>query len=148
MPQDAQTRRGFRGYIVIKHWMVAVGGCTALLIAAASAASPQSSDVLSFGKGRSVPAGDIVAGQNVYNAVCWTCHDRDLNGYKGPPLTGPTFYKIWRGRRADELAELIRNQMPKDDPGWLTEKSAHDVVAYIVAYANRPETLAGGQAGK
>src|SRR5579871_3903865 len=112
-----------------------------LLCAATAVAAPQ--DVLSFGKGRPVPGGDVGAGKNIYNAVCWACHESDLSGYKGPPLTGKSFYKIWRGRKADELADLIRNRMPQDDPGWLTDKSAHDLVAYIVTFANRPESLAG-----
>ena len=124
---------------MIKHWMAA--GCMALLVAAAPPASAE--DVLSFGKGRPVPSGDVAAGQNIFNAVCWACHERDLSGYKGPPLTGSSFYKIWRGRKAGELADLIRNRMPQDDPGWLTDKSAHDLVAYIVTYANNPKSLAG-----
>ena len=122
-----------------------MAGCVVLCFAAAAVASP---DVLTFGKGRPVPPGDVAAGQNIYNAVCWACHDRDLGGYKGPPLTGRSFYKIWRGRSANELSDLIRNQMPKDDPGWLTDKSAHDLVAYIVTYANNPKSLAGERAGK
>lgn len=130
-----------------KHWMGVFGGCVTLIVASTSIASAQSPELLTFGKGRPVPPGDVVAGQNIYNAVCWACHDRDLNGYKGPPLTGSTFYKIWQGRRADALSDLIRNRMPQDDPGWLSEKSAHDIVAYIVAYSNRPENL-GGQTGK
>ena len=131
-----------------KNWMGALGACIAFIIASASVASAQSSEVLTFGKGRPVPSGDAVAGQNIYNAVCWACHDRDLSGYKGPPLTGSTFYKIWQGRRADALSDLIRNRMPQDDPGWLSEKSAHDLVAYIVAHSNNPESLTGEQTGK
>ncbi len=124
-------------------WMAALGGCIGLIVVSTSVASAQSSEMLSFGKGRPVPSGDVVAGQNIYNAVCWACHDRDLNGYKGPPLTGSTFYKIWQGRKADALSDLIRNRMPQDDPGWLSDKSAHDLVAYIVAYANKSESLSG-----
>ena len=132
--------------IAIKYWMAALAGCVALMIAGASVA--QSAETLSFGKGRPVPSGDVAQGQNIFNAVCWACHERDLSGYKGPPLTGSSFYKIWQGRKADELADLIRNRMPTDDPGWLTEKSAHDVVAYILTYSNRPESLTREQAGK
>ncbi|MES2292378.1 MAG: cytochrome c [Pseudomonadota bacterium] len=128
--------------------MRAFAGCFILFVASTSVASAQSSELLTFGKGRPVPPGDVVAGQNIYNAVCWACHDRDLNGYKGPPLTGSTFYKIWQGRRADALSDLIRNRMPQDDPGWLSDKSAHDLVAYIVAYSNNPKSLTSGQTGK
>jgi mono/diheme cytochrome c family protein len=123
--------------------------CGAILrVAAAAPVSAQAPEVLRFGKGRPVPSGDVAAGQNIYNAVCWACHERDLSGYKGPPLTGSSFYKIWRGRKAGELAELIQNRMPQDDPGWLTRKSAQDVVAYIVTYANNPKSLADDKTGK
>ena len=115
-------------------------GCVAFMIASTSVASAQSSEVLSFGKGRPVPSGDVVLGQNIYNAVCWTCHDHDLAGYKGPPLTGSSFYKTWQGRSADALYDLIHNTMPKDDPG-LSERGARALVAYIVTFANRPESL-------
>ena len=129
-----------------KHWMGVLGGCVTLIVASTSVAAPQSSELLDFGVGRPVPSGDVLLGQNIYNAVCWACHDRDLSGYKGPPLTGSSFYKTWQGRSADALYDLIHNTMPKDDPG-LSERGAHALVAYIVAYSNRPESL-GGQTGK
>ena len=131
------------GGIVIKHWMAA--GCVALMVAAAppvvAAAPAQSFERLSFGKGRPVPAGDVVAGENIFNAVCWACHSRDLTGGRAPPLTGSAFYKEWRGRDAVELAAFIRNRMPTDDPGALSERGARNVVAYIVAFANKPKRL-------
>jgi mono/diheme cytochrome c family protein len=130
--------------------MGGLAGCVILVAASAStpqAAAAESSDTLSFGKGRPVPPGDVAMGQNMYDAVCWACHDRDLGGYKGPPLTGPSFYKTWQGRKADALFDLIRNTMPKDDPG-MSDRAARDLVAYIVAYANRPEMSKGDKSGK
>jgi mono/diheme cytochrome c family protein len=129
---------------VIKRWVA--GGCMTLLCAATAVASPQ--EVLSFGKGRPVPSGDVARGQNIVNAVCWACHGRDLNGASAPPLTGSVFFKEWRGRPADELSDFIRNKMPKDEPGALSEQGAHNVVAYIVAFANKRKSLAGEQAAK
>jgi hypothetical protein len=38
--------------------------------------------------------------------------------------------------------------MPRDDPGFLSDEMARDLVAYIVTRANNPGTLAGGKAGK
>lgn len=124
--------------------MGAFAACIAFIVASALAASAQSSERLDFGKGRPVPPGDVLLGQNIYNAVCWACHDRDLAGYKGPPLTGSSFYKTWQGRSADALYELIHNTMPKDDPG-LSERGARGLVAYIVTYANKPESLKSGK---
>ncbi len=119
-----------------------------LIIASASPASPQPLEKLSFGAGRPVPPGNVLAGQDTFNAVCWACHSRDLSGGKAPPLTGSTFYKVWQGKRVDALFDFIRNTMPKDNPGWLSEPMARDLVAYIVARSNTPGNLTGGQTGK
>ena len=119
--------------------MAALAGCVALMVAAAPVVSAQ--EMLSFGKGRPVPSGDVSRGRNIFNAVCWACHSSDLSGGKAPPLTGSAFYKEWQGRDAGELSDFIRNKMPVDDPGALSERGAHNVVAYIVAYANKPESL-------
>jgi mono/diheme cytochrome c family protein len=127
--------------------MGAFGGCVTLIIASTSMAAPQSPENLDFGPGRPVPAGDVALGQNIFNAVCWACHDRDLGGYKGPPLTGSSFYKTWQGRSADALYDLIHNTMPKDDPG-LSERGARALVAYIVTYSNNPKSLTRQQTGK
>ena len=125
-----------------KHWMGAFGAGITLIIASTSVASAQSSELLDFGVGRPVPSGDALMGRNMFNAVCWACHSSDLSGYKGPPLTGSSFYRIWQGRRVDALFDLIRNTMPKDDPG-MSERAARDLVAYIVAYSNKPASLKG-----
>ena len=122
-----------------KHRMGALGACLIFLFASGPAAFAE--ELLDFGPGRDVPPGDVAMGRNMFDAVCWACHSSDLGGAKGPPLTGKTFYQIWQGRRVDALSDLIRNTMPKDDPG-LSERAARDVVAYIVTYANRPESLA------
>ena len=132
------------GGIVNKYRLGAFAGCIAFMIASVPAASAQSPDLLDFGIGRPVPPGDASMGRNMFNAVCWACHSSDLSGYKGPPLTGSSFYKIWQGRRVDALFDLIRNTMPKDDPG-MSERAARDLVSYIVAYANRPESLKSGK---
>jgi mono/diheme cytochrome c family protein len=136
------------GRIVNKYWAGAFGGCIALIIASASVASPRSIENLSFGVGRPVPPGNVLTGQDTFNAVCWACHSRDLNGGRAPPLTGSTFYKIWQGRRVDALSDLIRNTMPKDDPGSLSEPMARDLVAYIVAHSNNPANLTDGPTRK
>jgi mono/diheme cytochrome c family protein len=125
-------------------------GCIAFIIASAPAlaASPQPPEKLSFGPGRPVPPGNALKGQHTFDAICWACHSSDLSGGKAPPLTGPAFYRIWQGRRVDALSDLIRNTMPRDDPGFLSDEMARDLVAYIVAHANNPGTPAGGKAGR
>jgi len=130
---------------VNKYWLGAFAACVALLIASVSTASPEK---LSFGPGRPVPPGNALKGQHTFDAICWACHSRDLSGGKAPPLTGPAFYRIWQGRRVDALSDFIRNSMPRDDPGFLSDEMARDLVAYIVTRANNPGTQTGGKAGK
>ncbi len=61
-----------------------------------------------------------------------------------PPLTGSAFYKDWQGRDANALFGVIFATMPKGEP-VLSEQMAHDLVAYIVTYANNPESLKGAK---
>ena len=128
--------------------MGAFGACILLIVASAPSAWSQSPERLSFGPGQPVPPGNVLKGQHVFDAICWACHSHDLSGGKAPPLTGPKFYKVWQGKKADALLGFIRNSMPRDDPGFLSDEMARDVVAYIVTYANNPKSPAGGSAGK
>ena len=129
-----------------KHWVGVA--CMVSIIAAAPAASAQSPQKLTLGDGRPVPSGNVLKGQHVFDAICWACHSHDLSGGKAPPLTGSAFYKIWQGQRVDALFDLIHNTMPRDDPGFLSDDMAHDVVAYIVSYANSPKNVTGGKTRK
>lgn len=126
---------------MIKHWVGA--GSVALMMAAAPGAWAE--DVLAFGKGKPVPQGDVARGANIFNAVCWACHNSDLSGGRAPPLTGAGFFKQWQGRDARALSDFIQNRMPQDDPGALSAQGARNVVAYIVSYANGPK---GTEAGR
>lgn len=127
-------------------WLCGFAACIALVVAYASPSigSPQA-QTLSFGPGRPVPAGNALFGQHTFDAICFACHNHDLSGGKAPPLTGRVFYKEWQGKPAQALYDYIRNNMPRDDPGSLTEPMARDLVAYIVSYANKPRSGAGGQ---
>jgi mono/diheme cytochrome c family protein len=129
---------------VNKNWVSAFGGCITLIIASTSVAAPQSPEMLDFGVGRRVPPGNVSGGQHIFDAVCWACHSHDLSGGSAPPLTGSAFYKDWQGRDADALFGVIFSTMPKGDP-VLSQQMAHDLVAYIVAYSNNPESLKGGK---
>jgi mono/diheme cytochrome c family protein len=128
--------------------MSTIGACIAVMLASASVAAPQSAEKLSFGPGQPVPAGNVVKGQHVFDAICWACHSHDLSGGKAPPLTGPKFYKVWQGKSVEALSDFIRNSMPRDDPGSLSEPMARDVVAYIVAHANNPGDSTRAHTGK
>ncbi len=71
------------------------------------------------------PVGADRDGGEIYAARCARCHGERGQGtgaYKAP-LTGEM--------RVPQLAELIRETMPEDDPGSLPEAQAEKVAAYI-----------------
>ena len=56
-----------------------------------------------------------------------------------PPVWGPYSYNIGAGMaRARTAAAFIRDNMPFDQPGTLTDQQALDVAAYVNAHA-RPD---------
>jgi mono/diheme cytochrome c family protein len=124
--------------------MGALLGCAALMMALMPLASAGAAEKLDFGPGHPVPAGNVAGGKHIFDAICFACHSHDLGGGSGnaPPLTGPGFYKNWQGRDADALFGVIFSTMPKGEP-FLSQQMAHDLVAYIVTYANNPESLKG-----
>jgi len=66
-----------------------------------------------------------VRGQQLYQTTCARCH---------PPgsLDGETFEVGWNERRVFDLFSLIRNTMPQDKPGSLSDDQYIDVIAYLL----------------
>ena len=65
-------------------------------------------------------------------AACTNCHSADLSGGAGPALAGPRFIEKWQGESLTRLFRTIRDTMPRNDPGRLTDQAAVDLVAYIL----------------
>ena len=64
-------------------------------------------------------------GAKVYLATCARCH---------PPgqLDGENFAAGWHTARASTLFTTLRNTMPQDRPGGLTDAEYADVIAYML----------------
>lgn len=64
-------------------------------------------------------------GATVYVATCARCH---------PPgqLDGENFAAGWHTARASTLFTTLRNTMPQDRPGSLTDAQYADVIAYVL----------------
>ena len=75
-------------------------------------------------------------GKAAYEANCAACHGSDLMG--APPLAGEGFIGGWRTRSTRELYTLIRNSMPADNPGGLSENNYANIVAYILQFNGVP----------
>jgi len=68
------------------------------------------------------------AGQAAYGQNCARCHDAG----EAPQLSGTGFLNAWASRTTKDLFARIKDTMPVDNPGVLTNDSATSIVAYIL----------------
>lgn len=78
---------------------------------------------------------DTAAGHATFQTVCARCHGPDGQGTPvAPPLWGPKSFNIGAGMaRVRTAASFVRDNMPFDRPGTLTDQQALDVAAFVVA---------------
>ena len=89
------------------------------------------------------PNGQRSTGQGVYNREQWQ-RGRDL--YAGmcaschPAVThvGPVFTKSWAGKKLSDLFGYLRERMPKNEPGSLTDQEYVDVMSYMLRLNGMP----------
>ena len=67
------------------------------------------------------------AGQAVYAQNCARCHDSG----EAPPLTGAGFLNVWGSRTTRDLFARIKDTMPVDNPGTLSNDTVASVVAHL-----------------
>jgi mono/diheme cytochrome c family protein len=80
-----------------------------------------------------------VHGDSIYQAACVKCHGPELKGGDdGSPLVGDDFLTKWNGKTVGELAELMRNTMPSENPKSLSRAQVTQLVAYILARNHFP----------
>ena len=79
----------------------------------------------------SYAAEQAVRGAQVYAATCARCH---------PPgqLDGQPFAIAWNEARVSTLYNTLRNTMPQDKPGSLTDQEYVDVIAYLLQRSKVP----------
>jgi cytochrome c len=70
-------------------------------------------------------------GRDVYAGMCAGCH---------PAVThvGPVFTKAWAGKKLSDLFGYLRERMPKNDPGSLSEQDYVDVMSYMLRLNGMP----------
>jgi len=84
-------------------------------------------------------AGQAERGGAVYETRCRRCHAGDQQGVNGSSLAGEAFMLHWEGRTIDRLVRRIRDTMPPDAPGTMTEADAVDAVAFLLQRNSFPE---------
>jgi mono/diheme cytochrome c family protein len=70
-------------------------------------------------------------GAAIFQQVCGDCH-------ASARFQDSTFLMGWKGRPVRDLFELIRTQMPQDNPGGLRRQEYADVLAYLFALNGLP----------
>jgi len=70
-------------------------------------------------------------GRDVYAGLCAGCH---------PAIThvGPMFTTSWAGKKLSDLFGYLRERMPKNEPGSLSEQEYVDVMSYMLRLNGMP----------
>ena len=64
-------------------------------------------------------------GEETYMAVCVSCHPAGTYKAAG-------FKAAWKGRPLSDLFDQVRQKMPKNDPGSLSQQEYAQLVAYLL----------------
>ena len=80
-------------------------------------------------------SGDTIAGARVFTVQCARCHGADGAGTGAfPPLWGPKSFNIGAGMaRLRTASAFIRQNMPQDRAGSLSDLDALNVAAYVMS---------------
>ncbi len=68
-------------------------------------------------------------GRDLWAASCQSCHG---------PHQGPPFKNKWMGRDLAQLFIYTRNEMPKSDPGSLSDEEYATTIAYLLRVNGMP----------
>jgi cytochrome c553 len=71
-------------------------------------------------------------GETAYATNCARCHGPNLESFSGPPLKGNLFMDRWREFDLSVLYDVIKDSMPKDQPGSLSEQQYLDIASHIL----------------
>lgn len=83
-------------------------------------------------------------GEALHADVCAMCHGERLNGAgnpempPSPAIAGTSFMRKWSGRTVAALFLYVRQTMPPDSPGTLTDQQALDAIAHMLAVNKMP----------
>src|SRR5262245_46103481 len=128
---------------------VRAGLLALLTVGAVSAATPPVTTALAQAAGVSIWSGVYTKaqserGQELYSGSCAQCPGLKLNGAAqpdqppSPAIARAGFLRKWNGKTAGELFTYVREMMPTDRPGTLTDQQSIDAIAYMFAVSDIP----------
>ena len=71
-------------------------------------------------------------GREQFDVSCGHCHAEDLGGFEGPALVGAGFMRNWLEDSLESLYDYVRQEMPGDFPGSLSEDQAVDLTGFLL----------------
>lgn len=71
------------------------------------------------------------AGRDTWALACQSCHAPTQH-------SGPTFKANWYGRSLGELLGYLRREMPKNEPGTLSDEEYVTLIAYLMRVNRMP----------
>ena len=83
-------------------------------------------------------------GERVHSESCSMCHGERLNGAgqsempPSPAIARASFLRKWSGRTVAALFVFVRQTMPPENPGTLTDQQAVDAIAHMLAVSEMP----------
>jgi alcohol dehydrogenase (cytochrome c) len=91
--------------------------------------------VIAGGDSPDFTAAQAVSGAAIYAKNCAACHGNSLQGSVALSLAGTQFLHRWSDGQhtLGELFALIKERMPKQAPGSLSEREYFDVTSYLLA---------------
>jgi mono/diheme cytochrome c family protein len=110
----------------VRVWLFA--GAAAILSAAPHEAVGQATPTTKAGV---YSQSQSLRGEDAYTAYCKQCHTPQSH-------TGPLFIATWNGRKLSELFAFIKERMPKNEPGSLSDEEYADVTAYLLKLNRMP----------
>ena len=111
-------------------WTLIISTCIVVLSSVLEGQSPAASEPRSTGQGV-YNREQWMRGRDVYAGMCAGCH---------PAVThvGPVFTALWAGKKLSDLFGFLRERMPKNDPGGLSEQEYVDVMSYMLRLNGMP----------
>lgn len=113
-----------------QRWTLLSAACILVLTADIGAQSPESNGQRSTKEGV-YNREQWLRGRDIYAGMCAGCH---------PAIThvGPVFTLSWAGKKLSDLFGYLRERMPKNEPGSLSEQDYVDVMSYMLRLNGMP----------